>query len=95
MEKNEFYELLDGIVECANKVAKLGKLLKEVVPQLAEQIPEAPTDAPAIEVTETKVQADKKNTTPKKAEPKAEVNEETPAYSFEDVSLFQIHQMPT
>ena len=55
MEKNEFNELLDGIVECANKVAKLGKLLKEVVLQLAEQIPEAPTDAPAIEATETKV----------------------------------------
>ena len=28
MEKNEFNELLDGIVECADKVAKLGRLLK-------------------------------------------------------------------
>ena len=49
MEKNEFNELLDGIVECADKVAKLGRLLKEVLPQLAEQTTEAPTDVPAVE----------------------------------------------
>ncbi len=51
MEKNEFNELLDGIVECADKVAKLGRLLKEVLPQLAEQTTEAPTDVPAVEAT--------------------------------------------
>ena len=85
MEKNEFNELLDGIVECADKVAKLGRLLKEVLPQLAEQATEAPTDVPAVEAKETKVQADKKKSTTKKAEPKAEVKEETPTYSFEDV----------
>lgn len=85
MEKNEFNELLDGIVECADKVAKLGRLLKEVLPQLAEQTTEAPTDVPAVEAKETKSSTDKKKSTTKKAEPKAEVKEETPAYSFEDV----------
>lgn len=85
MEKNEFNELLDGIVECADKVAKLGRLLKEVLPQLADQNEEAPTDVPAVEAKETKSSTDKKKATTKKAEPKAEVKEETPAYSFEDV----------
>lgn len=85
MEKNEFNELLDSIVECADKVAKLGRLLKEVLPQLAEQTTEAPTDVPAVEEKETKSSTDKKKSTTKKAEPKAEVKEETPAYSFEDV----------
>ena len=82
MEKNEFNELLDGIVECADKVAKLGRLLKEVLPQLAEQT----TEAPAVEAKETKSSTDKKKATTKKAEPKAEeVKDETPTYSFEDV----------
>ena len=72
MEKNEFNELLDGIVECADKVAKLGRLLKEVLPQLAEQTTEAPTDVPAVEAKETKSSTDKKKATTKKAEPKAE-----------------------
>ena len=86
MEKNEFNELLDGIVECADKVAKLGRLLKEVLPQLAEQTTEAPTDVPAVEAKETKSSTDKKKATTKKAEPKAEeVKDETPTYSFEDV----------
>ena len=86
MEKNEFDELLDGIVECADKVAKLGRLLKEVLPQLAEQTTEAPTDVPAVEAKETKSSTDKKKATTKKAEPKAEeVKDETPTYSFEDV----------
>jgi hypothetical protein len=83
MEKNEFYELLDGIVECADKVAKLGRLLKEFVPQFVALLPDAPIDVPAIEAKETKVPTDKKKATTKKAEPKAEeVKEETPAYSF-------------
>ena len=86
MEKNEINELLDSIVECADKVAKLGRLLKEVLPQLAEQTTEAPTDVPAVEAKETKSSTDKKKATTKKAEPKAEeVKDETPAYSFEDV----------
>lgn len=85
MEKNEFNELLDGIIECADKVAKLGRLLKEVLPQLAEQTTEAPTDVPAVEEKETKSSTDKKKSTTKKAEPKAEVKEETLAHSFEDV----------
>ena len=65
MEKNEFNELLDGIIECADKVAKLGRLLKEVLPQLAEQTTEAPTDVPAVEEKETKSSTDKKKSTTK------------------------------
>jgi SpoVK/Ycf46/Vps4 family AAA+-type ATPase len=86
MEKNEFYDLLDGIVECADKVAKLGKLLKEFVPQFVALLPDAPIDVPAIEAKETKVPTDKKKAATKKAEPKVEeIKEETPTYSFEDV----------
>ena len=85
MEKNEFYELLDGIIDCADKVAKLGRLLKEFVPQFAALLPETPIEVSAVETKATKVLEDKKKTT-KKAEPKAEEKkEETPTYSFEDV----------
>ena len=48
---NEFYELLDGIVDCAEKIAKLGRLVREFVPQFVEVIPQKPV---AIEAKETK-----------------------------------------
>lgn len=79
MEKNDFCELLDGIIECSEKVAKLGRLLRDFVPQFMELIPDRPIEGKAVEVKATKVLEDKKAT--KKAEPK----EEVPAYSFEDV----------
>lgn len=85
MEKNEFNELLDGIIDCADKVAKLGRLLKEFVPQFVALLPEAPIEVPVVETKATKVPPDKKTTT-KKTEPKAEEpKDEIPAYSFEDV----------
>ena len=83
MEKNEFNELLDGIVECADKVAKLGRLLRDFVPQFMELIPERAIEGKAVEIKAAKVLEDKKAT--KKAEPKAEPKDETPAYTFEEL----------
>ncbi len=40
-QKNELYELLDGIIECSEKVAKLGKLLREFLPQFLALLPDA------------------------------------------------------
>lgn len=50
MEKNDFYKLLDGIIECSEKVAKLGRLLRDFVPQFMKLIPERPIDGMAVEV---------------------------------------------
>ena len=83
MEKNDFYELLDGIIECSEKVAKLGRLLRDFVPQYMELIPERPIEGKAVEVKAAKVLEDKKAT--KKAEPKAEPKDDTPAYTFEEL----------
>lgn len=83
MEKNDFYELLDGIIECSEKVAKLGRLLRDFVPQFMELIPERPIEDKAVEVKAAKVLEDKKAT--KKAEPKAEPKDDTPAYTFEEL----------
>lgn len=83
MEKNDFYELLDGIIECSEKVAKLGKLLRDFVPQFMELIPERAIEGKAVEIKAAKVLEDKKAT--KKAEPKAEPKDETPAYTFEEL----------
>ena len=83
MEKNDFYELLDGIIECSEKVAKLGRLLRDFVPQFMELIPERPIEGKAVEVKTAKVLEDKKAT--KKAEPKAEPKDDTPAYTFEEL----------
>ena len=75
---NEFYELLDSIVDCAEKIAKLGKLVREFVPQFVEVIPQKPV---AIEAKETKkTKAIEDNT--KKAAP---AKKEEPTYTFEDV----------
>ena len=62
MEKNDFYELLDGIIECSEKVAKLGRLLRDFVPQFMELIPERPIEGKAVEVKAAKVLEDKKAT---------------------------------
>lgn len=83
MEKNDFYELLDGIIECSEKVAKLGRLLRDFVPQFMELIPERAIEGKAVEVKAAKVLEDKKAT--KKAEPKAAPKDETPAYTFEEL----------
>ena len=83
IEKNDFYELLDGIIECSEKVAKLGKLLRDFVPQFMELIPERAIEGKAVEIKAAKVLEDKKAT--KKAEPKAEPKDETPAYTFEEL----------
>ena len=83
MEKNDFYELLDGIIECSEKVAKLGRLLRDFVPQFMELIPERAIEGKAVEIKAAKVLEDKKAT--KKAEPKAEPKDETPAYTFEEL----------
>ena len=83
MEKNDFYELLDGIIECSEKVAKLGRLLRDFVPQFMELIPERAIEGKAVEIRAAKVLEDKKAT--KKAEPKAEPKDETPAYTFEEL----------
>lgn len=83
MEKNDFYELLDGIIECSEKVAKLGRLLRDFVPQFMELIPERAIEGKALEIKAAKVLEDKKAT--KKAEPKAEPKDETPAYTFEEL----------
>jgi hypothetical protein len=83
MEKNDFYELLDGIIECSEKVAKLGRLLRNFVPQFMELIPERPIEGKAVEVKQTKALEDKKAT--KKAEPNAEPKNETPTYTFEEI----------
>ena len=83
MEKNDFYELLDGIIECSEKVAKLGKLLRDFVPQFMELIPERAIEGKAVEIKAAKVLEDKKAT--KKAEPKAEPKDETSAYTFEEL----------
>ena len=83
MEKNDFYELLDGIIECSEKVAKLGRLLRDFVPQFMELIPERASEGKAVEIKAAKVLEDKKAT--KKAEPKAEPKDETPAYTFEEL----------
>lgn len=68
-EKNDFYELLDGIIECSEEVAKLGRLLRDFVPQFMELIPERPIEGKAVDAKAAKVLEDKKAT--KKAEPKA------------------------
>lgn len=83
MEKNDFYELLDGIIECSEKVAKLGRLLRDFVPQFMELIPERAIEGKAVEIKAAKVLEDKKAT--KKAEPKAKPKDETPAYTFEEL----------
>lgn len=83
MEKNDFYELLDGIIECSEKVAKLGRLLRDFVPQFMELIPERAIEGKAVEIKAAKVLEDKKAT--KKAEPKAEPKDDTPAYTFEEL----------
>lgn len=83
MEKNDFYELLDGIIECSEKVAKLGRLLRDFVPQFMKLIPERPIEGMAVEVKVAKVLEDEKAT--KKAEPKAEPKDDTPAYTFEEL----------
>ena len=83
MEKNDFYELLDGIIECSEKVAKLGRLLRDFVPQFMELIPERAIEGKAVEIKAAKVLEDKKAT--KKVEPKAEPKDETPAYTFEEL----------
>lgn len=83
MEKNDFYELLDGIIECSEKVAKLGRLLRDFVPQFMELIPERPIEGKAVDAKTAKVLEDKKAT--KKAEPKAAPKDDTPAYTFEEL----------
>ena len=83
MEKNDFYELLDGIIECSEKVAKLSRLLRDFVPQFMELIPERAIEGKTVEIKAAKVLEDKKAT--KKAEPKAEPKDETPAYTFEEL----------
>lgn len=83
MEKNDFYELLDGIIECSEKVAKLGRLLRDFVPQFMELIPERPIEGKAVDAKAVKVLEDKKAT--KKAEPKAAPKDDTPAYTFEEL----------
>ena len=83
MEKNDFYELLDGIIECSEKGAKLGRLLRDFVPQFMELIQERAIEGKAVEIKAAKVLEDKKAT--KKAEPKAEPKDETPAYTFEEL----------
>lgn len=83
MEKNDFYELLDGIIECSEKVAKLGRLLRDFVPQFMELIPERPIEGKAVDAKAAKVLEDKKAT--KKAEPKAAPKDDTPAYTFEEL----------
>lgn len=83
MEKNDFYELLDGIIECSEKVAKLGRLLRDFVPQFMKLIPERAIEGKPVEIKAAKVLEDKKAT--KKVEPKAEPKDETPAYTFEEL----------
>ena len=62
MEKNDFYELLDGIIECSEKVAKLGRLLRDFVPQFMELIPERAIEGKTVEIKAAKVLEDKKAT---------------------------------
>jgi hypothetical protein len=75
---NEFYELLDGIVDCAERIAKLGRLVREFAPQFIEVIPQKPVAIEAKESTKTTAIEDNA----KKAAP---AKKDETAYTFEDV----------
>lgn len=51
--KNELIELLDSIITCGESMAKIGRLLKEVLPETAEAIPQESKDEAASETKST------------------------------------------
>lgn len=73
---NEITQLLDNIIVCGESMAKIGKLLKEFLPEFVDAIPQKTKAEKMIEVEALP------DTTP--ATPPAEEKKE-PTYSFTDV----------
>ncbi len=46
---NEILQLLDNIIVCGESMAKIGRLLKEFIPEFAEAIPQKPKAEQVIE----------------------------------------------
>ena len=68
---NEISQLLDNIITCGESMAKIGRLLKECIPEIADAVPQK---AKAEQITES---------APAKQPEKAKTA--TPAYTFTDV----------
>ena len=59
---NEILQLLDNIIVCGESMAKIGKLLKEFIPEFAEAVPQKSKAAQVIEAeTVHSVTTDKKD----------------------------------
>ena len=59
---NEILQLLDNIIVCGENMTKIGKLLKEFIPEFAEAVPQKGRTAQAIEAeTVHSVTTDKKD----------------------------------
>lgn len=71
---NEINQLLDNIIVCGESMAKIGKLLKEFVPEFADAIPQKLKTEQAIEADTTPAEL------PEKADAPA-----TKTYTFADV----------
>lgn len=70
---NEITQLLDSIITCGESMAKVGRLLKEFIPEFADAIPQKTKAEQVIEA----------ETAPAKLPEKAETA--APAYTFTDV----------
>ena len=72
---NEVLELLDTIIVCGESMAKIGRLLKQFIPEVANAIPQRAEPVTAVETKETTA-----------ALPEKEVAEpEVKTYTFADV----------
>lgn len=62
--KNELIELLDSIITCRESMAKVGKLLKEVLPETPDAIPQNPKDEAASKTKSTPAKLPEQAKTP-------------------------------
>lgn len=72
--KNELIELLDSIITCGENMAKIGRLLKEVLPEAADAIPQKSKDEAASETKSTPAKLPEQTETPA-----------APVYTFTEV----------
>ncbi len=80
---NEISQLLDNIITCGESMAKIGRLLKEFIPEFADVIPKK-TKAEQITKTDTSP-AELPEKAAEPAPAKQPKKEETPAFIFTDV----------
>ncbi len=71
---NEILQLLDNIITCGESMAKIGRLLKELIPEFADAIPQKTKAEQVIEAESTPTKLPEKTETPA-----------TPAFTFSDV----------